>query len=247
MKIIQITDQHVGTAEEQPHGVDVRRNFQRLCRRIDVLRPDHLVITGDLCLENGDPEIYQWIKETVDQLEIPYEVLSGNHDDPCLLADVFGVTTDLKEQELYYCRTWEGECFLFLDTTPGSLSRRQLDWVEKHVRSGEGRCRILFMHHPPVIAGVPHMDSNYPLQASCREALEVIFANAMEPVRVFCGHYHHARTIEASYGTVFISPSSYVQINPYSVEFELEHTVPGFRMIELVGDKLRTSVHFLAD
>lgn len=247
MKIIQITDQHVGTEEDQPHGVDVRHNFQRLCRRIDVLRPDHLVITGDLCLENGDSEVYRWIKEEVDQLNIPYEVLSGNHDNPCLLADVFGVTADLKEQELYYCRTWEGERFLFLDTTPGSLSSGQLDWVENHLRSGEGRCRVLFMHHPPVIAGVPHMDSKYPLQARYREALELIFTKAREPVRVFCGHYHHARTIEESYGTVFISPSSYVQINPYSVDFEPEHTTPGFRMIELLGDKLRTSVHFLAD
>jgi len=237
----------VGTETEQPYGVDVRNNLIRLCRRIQALQPDRLVITGDLCLENGNASIYQWFKGHIDQLGIPYEVLSGNHDNPILLAGEFGVAGDLKSGELYYHRYWNEEQFLFLDSTPGTLSRAQLEWVEAQLVQDKHRCRILFMHHPPVEAGVPHMDMNYPLKAPIREALEHIFAKAAEPLSIFCGHYHHARTVIAPFGTVFISPSSYVQIDPYTQTFEPEHTAPGFRMIEIVGDQLRTSVHFIVD
>lgn len=245
MRIIQITDQHVGAVGEQPYGVDVRNNLLRLCRHIKKLQPDHLVITGDLCLEDGNAEVYRWFRNHIGELAIPYEVLSGNHDNPCLLAKTFEVTEDLKGEELYYHRIWNEEQFLFLDTSPGTLSREQLEWTEEKLTGGAYRCRNIFMHHPPVEAGVPHMDKNHPLEAPFREALARIFAKAAEPVHVFCGHYHHARTILVPYGTVFISPSSYVQINPYVQRFEPEHTAPGFRLIDLDGDQLRTSVHFI--
>ncbi len=237
----------MGTAGEQPFGVDVRSNLLRLCSHISKLQPDHLVITGDLCLEDGNADVYRWFREHIEALAIPYEVLSGNHDNPCLLARVFEVTEDLKDEELYYRRQWCGERFLFLDSSPGTLSANQLSWVEAELTQREQRCRILFMHHPPVRAGVPHMDNNYPLQAPFREALARIFAKAAEPLHVFCGHYHHARTILAPFGSVFISPSSYVQINPYVENFEPEHTAPGFRLIDIDGDQLRTSVHFMVD
>jgi len=237
----------VGTEEEKPYGVDVRKNLISLCQRIKTLNPDHLVITGDLCLEHGNAAIYRWFRGHIEQLGIPYQVLSGNHDDPRLLAQAFDVQEDLKDKELYYCRQWNGERVLFLDSSPGTLSSAQLDWIEAKIIQREHRCRMIFMHHPPIESGVPHMDNNYPLEAPYREALVRIFAKAAEPLSVFCGHYHHARTIQASFGTVFISPSSYMQINPYVSKFEPEHTVPGFRMIELLGDQLRTSVHFLVE
>lgn len=245
MQIIQITDQHVGQPGETPNGVDVREQFVRLCEVISTIAPDYVVVTGDLCAISGEAAIYRWMKDKLDGLNIPYAVISGNHDDPALLAQSFRLEDDLHDGELYYRRKIGEEWGLFLDTTPGMLSQKQLQWVrEELMRPGPSR-QLVFMHHPPILAGLPHMDNNYPLLKPAREALQALFVECGKELFVFCGHYHNEITTHCSYGTIFITPSSYLQIAPYQKEFAIEHTMPGFRYIELQPQLIRSAVHYL--
>mgnify|MGYP006306231101 CR=1 FL=1 len=71
MRIIQLTDLHVGRESDSTFGVDVRKNLNDLLRAVHQSQPDHLVISGDLCYDVGDVEIYQWIKKRLDLLNIP--------------------------------------------------------------------------------------------------------------------------------------------------------------------------------
>lgn len=246
MQIIQLTDQHVGQPGEAPNGVDVREHFLQLCQTVASIAPDYVVVTGDLCALSGEATIYRWMKEQLDELAIPYAVLSGNHDDPELLAQVFDLENFLHDGELYYQRRIGEEWIFFLDTTPAMLSQKQLRWLETQLqRSGSSR-QIIFMHHPPVLAGIPHMDQHYPLLEPARRALQTLFRASGKEVFIFCGHYHNALSVHCDWGCVHLTPSSYLQIDPHRESFAIEHTLPGYRMIEWSPAGLRTSVHYLA-
>ena len=47
-----------------------------------------------------DEKIYRWIRAQLDQLPFPYELISGNHDDSVLMAEVFDQTHLLNGSEL---------------------------------------------------------------------------------------------------------------------------------------------------
>ena len=102
MRIVQITDLHVGLPNEDTFDVDVRANFESICRKVRQLAPDYLVVSGDLCFQDANPEIYQWVKQRLDSLEITYDLLSGNHDDPSIMAETFERQHLLKGNFLYY-------------------------------------------------------------------------------------------------------------------------------------------------
>ena len=86
MKIIQITDLHIDKENEYPYDIDVRRNFKRVLNAARRQKPDHLVISGDLCYQDGETEIYEWIKLQLDNSKIPYDIIAGNHDDSHMLS-----------------------------------------------------------------------------------------------------------------------------------------------------------------
>lgn len=247
MRIVQITDQHIGRPGETPNDVDVRLHFLQLCQKIEAIHPAFIVITGDLCAMAGEMDTYQWMKQRLEQLDIPYAVISGNHDDPELLARAFDLEDHLHDGELYYRRRLGEEWALFLDTTPGTLSQKQLDWIAQQLKQPGGDRQLIFMHHPPVLAGIPHMDNNYPLLEPARHALQVLFTECPSEVYVFCGHYHNGMTIRRDFGTVFITPSSYLQIDPHQEAFAIEHTIPGLRYIELQPREIRSAVHYLPE
>ena len=89
MKIIQLTDLHLDQEGEIPFEIDVRQNFLRLLDAALRLRPDHLVITGDLCYREGEEEIYQWLYEQLEAQPVPYHILPGNHDNTEMMAGEF--------------------------------------------------------------------------------------------------------------------------------------------------------------
>ena len=70
MRIVQITDLHVGREGEETYGVDVRANFRKILQAARQWRPEYLVLSGDLCYRDGDVAIYHWIREQLDELGI---------------------------------------------------------------------------------------------------------------------------------------------------------------------------------
>lgn len=243
MRIIQITDLHINREREMTNfGIDVRSNFLQVIRKTADLAPDHLVLSGDLCYRDGDPEIYTWIRDHLDALEIPYDLISGNHDDPRLMAKVFRREHLLKNGELYFCRKMDQEMVLFLDTTTGAMSEGHLDWLRRQLHNLEGDM-IIFMHHPPLLAGVPHMDRKYPLQ-NAGEVLR-IFNEYPFRLNIFTGHYHVEKTIHWRNLSVHITPSCFFQIDMHRPDFQVDHFRIGLREIELLEGQIRHSVIYL--
>mgnify|MGYP006268320183 CR=1 FL=1 len=242
MRIIQLTDLHIGQEGEDTYGVDVRQNFLQILEKAKAQQPDLLVISGDLCFDDGNAEVYAWIKAQLDRAQIPYEIMSGNHDDPTLMARVFGRAELLRGKELYFQREYEGRTVLFLDTTTYQMSEAQLDWLKEALAQIKGTA-LVFMHHPPLPSGVPFMDSKHHLRNM--DAVQEVFFAHPHPVQVFTGHYHVEKVVQQRNLTVYITPSCFFQIGQRSKEFEVDHYRIALRTIDWNNGIMMNAVHYL--
>ncbi len=242
MKIVQITDLHIGLEGEDTLGIDVKANLERLLGKVRQLGPDLLVVSGDLCFRDPHLDIYQWVKPRLDALGIPYELISGNHDDPVQLARVFEKTAYVHKGELFFSLPQGKRDILFLDTTYGKVSLDQLRWLERALRKQPGEV-LLFMHHPPLFGGVPHMDNQYALQN--QEAFAKVVHLHPHQVHIFCGHYHVDKVLHRGNMTVYITPSSFFQIDQHQEDFAIDHKRPGLREIIVDDRGFRTSTFYV--
>lgn len=233
MKIIQITDLHISPKNEFPRGIDVRQNFLNILAAAKDKNPDLLVITGDVCYDTPSEETCIWVKRQLDSTGLPYKVIAGNHDNPIMIASVFGNEAHLHGGEPFWKESFERIEFYFLETSSGYFSKQQLEWLKSQLKSGQ-EIAVIFMHHPPFLCGVQYMDIHWSLKDS--EPLQEVLFSSERNILVFCGHYHVERTIIRQNVTVHITPSTYSQMKWDTAEFEVDHDRVGFREIIIRKD-----------
>lgn len=239
MRIIQITDLHVGLPDEKPFGVDLRENTRTIIEAVALTEADALVITGDLCYRDGDAAIYAWIKEQLKALQMPVYLLSGNHDDTLLLSQVFGLDQLLTGNELYYQHHWSGHPVFFLDSSSGRISPQQLAWLDQGLAATDDPT-VIFMHHPPLVVGVPYMEDQYALQN--REEVRHLLLQQKQPVTVFTGHFHVDKSVHYQNIDLHVSPSCFFQIDWRVPDFKVDHHRIAYRWIELTPAGVQHSV-----
>lgn len=243
MKIIQITDIHINPKDELVNGVDTRKNFLKVLEEVSQIDYDFVVFSGDLSFQNANPDVYKWIMEQLKNYKIEkYRIIPGNHDESSVLAKSFGIGNYLHGTEMFYT---EKPNYLFLDTALGYCSDDQWKWIDDTISNIDTDKMIVFMHHPPFKAGVPHMDGKYSFQQS--EQFEYSFSKFKGDVFVLCGHYHNEIFLKRNNINIFITPSTYLQISNKTVEFNIEHRVPGYRVIEILNNEIKTSVKYVFD
>lgn len=247
--IAQITDIHIGKVGESPNGMDVRSNFLKVLEEVRKSNVDYLVVSGDLCYDVGEIAIYQWIKVQLEGLEVPYFVIAGNHDDSRMMAEIFDLRQHLHHGELFYdFNIGGGGKLIFLDSSVGIVSEQQLDFMKQVCENSSIPC-LLFVHHPPTLANVPHMDRNYALQ-NIENVQDAIEACVVSPQAIFCGHYHCGRSIQLPNlaTTVFIAPSSaFFQINPDVDYFEVGSRCPAWRKIAWDGKRIIEDIKWVME
>jgi 3',5'-cyclic-AMP phosphodiesterase len=242
--IIQLLDIHIADEGINPEGVDVRKNFKAILKLIADENYDFLVVSGDLSFGEGKQKIYEWIKPQLDQLSKPYYVISGNHDNSVLLAKKFGIQNHLHANELYYSITMNNKEYLFLDTNKGEMSEMQYSWLKNKIEKTTGDIYI-FMHYPPAIANVLYIDNNFAFQQI--EKFQQLIFSYPNRFYIFCGHYHVERTIDIYNATIYITPSTYFNLNPLTEYFEVENYLVGYRKILISKDTLITTVKYIDD
>lgn len=243
MKIIQITDLHVGQENEETMMVDVRSNFLNILEKVSVANPDLLVISGDLCFDQPHPSIYQWIKSHLDKIDIPYLIIPGNHDESTMLASSFNLNGLLKNKEIYFQKTWGNWRCLFLDSAVGTMSEEQYAFIQSSLANAGENC-LIFIHHPTANVGVTFMDNNYAFQEM--DKIQHAFSKYNGNLNIFCGHFHVDRFVQFQNQNIFITPSCYVQIDSNATDFKVDHYRIGYREIELLEDRILTSVKYLS-
>lgn len=243
-RIIQMTDLHIGEEDEYPFGVNLRANLLSMLSDVERMNPNLMVFTGDLCYKEPQAEIYTWIRHQIERTGIPYEIIGGNHDNVPMMTSCF-LDEDMSndEEEYYFADEMAGQHILYLDSAKGMLSDQQLSWIEVEVQRAKKHSLMVFIHHPPLHAGVPHMDNKYGLH-NYPDLLRILSLHP-STVQVFCGHYHVDRSVAWKNVMVHITPSSFMQIFPYVEEFAIDHYQIGYRVIDFSEDAIRHSVRYL--
>jgi Icc protein len=243
MRLVQITDLHIDSRDPD-NGLPALEKFRRTIANIKQLTPDALILTGDFCMNEPRIDIYETIAEELATCSFPRYLIGGNHDSVEQLSEIFGLEAKLRNGELYYSVPFGEREVLFLDTHRNAVSTQQLGWIQDQL-ARQSRAVMIFSHHPPLLAGVPFMDRNYPL--TNHAAVLELLRNHGYPVTVFCGHYHVERCISYQNVIIHITPSASYQIDPLEKDFARDHDHPGFRVIDLSEDRIETAVRYLWD
>ena len=239
-RISQITDIHITLKKDKTiDGIDVVSNFDRILKEIIDYSPDLLVVSGDLCFTKNDKKIYKYVKDKLDDSKLNYCVMVGNHDKTAPLAKAFNYTISSKG-DLYYTKDINDYRLIFTDSSRHKISSRQLETIEKDL---ETKLKpVLFIHHPPAIAGIPFMDRKYPL--TNMDKVQNVLAGYKGRIPVFCGHYHNERDYQFGNLDIHMTPSTYFQISDESNHFKLESKRIGWRSITL-NETVETEVFYL--
>lgn len=243
IRFIQITDLHIPSAGEKPRNLDIRTNFLRLLDKAKSHHPEFLVLTGDLCFKDGQPEIYDWIKKQLDQTGLPYWLIPGNHDDSVMLAQQFGLEHYLRAGTLFFEQELQnGTKMLFLDTARKELSDVQMEWLANRLSIYSGPV-LLFIHHPVLPAGTPFMDETHAL--ANQDQVASILMEYPENVYLYSGHFHIDKVVIRKNLIQHITPSCFLQISQWAHEFEVDHYRIGFREIILNEQEIMSTVVYI--
>jgi len=202
---------------------------------------ERIVITGDLAFRKPSESIYNWIKNKLEKKNYNYLIIPGNHDDPDLISRVFGLK--LNNEQLYYYIIQKRYLIFFLDTSDSTVSKKQIAFINKVSNKNKDKEIIIFMHHPPVNTGCIYMDRKYPLM-NMNE-----FQKVMEEIdrltHIFCGHQHCSRNIQYGDIEIFITPSTFFQIDCSLESFRVESYNIGYRIIEFDNKYVDTRLNYL--
>lgn len=146
MKIVQMSDIHVGTSLFRPDLL------QAAIDESNQLEPDLVAIAGDLTMEGYRTE-FEGAKEFLDQLTCPnVVVIMGNHDAKSVgyrhFEDLFG-----PREGSMTVSVPEGEAkVVALDSTKpdldeGEVGREHYAWLDSQFRDWDRGPRILVVHH----------------------------------------------------------------------------------------------------
>jgi Icc protein len=241
--IAQITDMHIGADNVNYRGINVRKQFLEVLPVLAKKPLDLLILSGDLAAVEGEPEAYAWIKKTLADFPVPYIVMAGNHDHAIRMKEAFDLpNNELSEGMLYFSRIINDRCLLFLDSSSCRVAKQQLDWLIEQ-RDEDQEPALLFIHHPPIKCGCPFMDEYHALQ-NIDETWQIL-KQLPKTKHIFCGHYHTEKTVNRNGKFIHLAPSTAFQIGTKTPEFAIEHTKPGWRIIEWIDKKVHTYVEYL--
>ncbi len=180
MEIVQLSDIHVGSQFRE----DV---FQTVIKEVNLLKPDSVVITGDLTNE-GLKEQYEKCKNLVSEINVDNIIaISGNHD--------YRNTGYLHFKNYFPFKTineLSDDVVLVTigtarpDRDVGEVGYRQTLWLERTMKKYQDKTTILAMHHH--LIGIPDTGSD---RLTIIDAGDVLRATIDSNVNlVLCGHKH---------------------------------------------------------
>ncbi len=220
MIVLQLSDLHVEPVGTLAYGVAPTNSLaERAVEHVLSLKqkPDLVVITGDVA-SSGKAEAYTLVQGLLQKLaaSIPVYVLPGNHDHgPRMreyLAPYCPVDVSIAPHICYTVEHLPMRCVM-LDTTlagshSGHLIPKVAAWLENTLSMDTERPTLLFMHHPPFLAGMGAMDEPFKGQEEFARILQ-----KHKNVRLCCGHMHRAFTTLWANTLCLCAPSTAMQID----------------------------------
>jgi 3',5'-cyclic-AMP phosphodiesterase len=249
VKIIQVTDCHMLPPGEKIFGSDPGRRLAACIRDINRNHADAslCIFTGDLA-HNGDPVAYQHFRRCLAELQVPYRLLVGNHDDRAQLLHAFPATPLDENGFVQSVRDTDAGRFVFMDTVDagvhtGAYCDQRRRWLHARLQESGNRPVYLFLHHPPFPISLPHLDV-YGMKPHDADALGALLRGFQNVRHIFAGHVH--RPVSGSWQGIPFHASRGTNHQSW-LDFETVNNVcslePPAYAIAFLGDAT-TVVHF---
>ncbi|WP_291865748.1 phosphodiesterase [Bradyrhizobium sp.] len=194
--IAQISDLHIKLPGQLAYGrVDTAVALERCVAALNKFRPrpDIVVISGDLA---DTPTVgeYEYLKRLLGPLKLPFVSIPGNHDSREMMRDALPQTYASSTGPLNQRVEVNGLDLVLLDSSVhgkphGELDVPTLQWLDATLASSDGRPALLFLHHPPFMAGIWHMDRQNLLNAA---ELAAVVRRHRRVQLIATGHVHRA-------------------------------------------------------
>jgi Icc protein len=195
--VAQISDLHVKRPGELAYGqVDTAAALLRCVAELNRFtpRPQIVVVSGDL-VDTPTAAEYEHLKRLLAPLEIPLAVVPGNHDARGLLRAAFPAQRYAPVTDALNLSLPVGplDVVLLDSSVPGAphglLAATTLRWLDATLAAGATRPALLFLHHPPFVTGIAHMDR----QNLCNAGdLAAVLARHPRTRLIAAGHVHRA-------------------------------------------------------
>jgi 3',5'-cyclic AMP phosphodiesterase CpdA len=179
MRLVQLSDIHIGS-------LFMQTTFDAVVDEVNKLKPDAIVITGDLTDEGILPQ-YEKARSEIRRLQCPnIIVVAGNHDyrhTGYLLFKKFFPSKSVYE--------FDDAVILTLGTArpdrdEGEVGYRQNLWMEKTLAKYENKVKIVAMHHH--LVGIPDTGTDKILILDAGDVLRTCLEAKVN--LVMCGHKH---------------------------------------------------------
>jgi 3',5'-cyclic-AMP phosphodiesterase len=197
LRIAQISDLHIKQQGRLAYGrVDTAKALARCVATLNDLdpAPDFVVISGDLA-DTPTEEEYTHLRRLLSPLKLPFAGVPGNHDSRDMMRAAFPenpyafLSGPLNQK----VEVAELDLMLLDSSVPGKphgeLDASTLQWLDATLGASPSRPALVFLHHPPFISGIWHMD-----RQNMRDAGDLAPIVRRHPrVRlVATGHIHRA-------------------------------------------------------
>jgi 3',5'-cyclic-AMP phosphodiesterase len=180
MKIIQLSDIHVGSQFQESV-------FEKVLKEVNDLKPDTILITGDLTNEGLVSE-YEKCKKHISRLYCNKIItISGNHDyrnSGYLVFKKFFPFETVNELGKDIVLVTAGTARP--DRNEGEVGYRQNLWLERTMKKYQDKIKILAMHHH--LVGIPDTGSDRVTVIDAGDVLRTILDTKVD--LVLCGHKH---------------------------------------------------------
>jgi len=180
MLIVQLSDIHVGSQFNS-------KKFAKAVNEVNKLKPDAIIITGDLTNEGLINE-YKECKKLVSKFKAKKIItISGNHDyrnTGYLAFRKFFPFQTINELDDNIVIVTLGTARP--DRNEGEVGYRQNLWLERTMRKYKNRVKILAMHHH--LVGIPDTGSDRLTVIDAGDILRTILQTNVN--LVLCGHKH---------------------------------------------------------
>ncbi len=181
MRIVHISDIHVA----ERHFI--RELMERVIERVNSLKPEILVLTGDLT-DSGYLYEFEDAKAFIERFECERRVVvPGNHDARNVgylyFEDIFGARSSVLNHK--------GVTVVAVDSTQpdldeGHIGRDKYDWIRKSLQNAGDDLKIFALHHH--LLPVPYTGRERNILTDAGDVLKLL--NDCNVNLVLCGHKH---------------------------------------------------------
>jgi Icc protein len=261
-RFVHLTDTHLmAGATWKPRGAgfefDTEASLRRVVEAVGALdpAPAFAVLGGDL----ASPDLidrarvptaaeyepsYRLLADILAALPCPAHFLVGNHDHRAAFNRVLRRDAPAPDAPHYYSFDHQDHHFVALDSQEpgqagGMLDAAQLGWLRDDLARHRARPTIAFVHHHPWPLGLQWIDT---MMLRNGEELTAVLAEHPGLRWLICGHVHLDQAIQRGGLTMLTTPSTCIQLSKVTQPGKLLPGPPGFRIVDVTGDRLSTRV-----